>query len=63
MQETAQHKFNAPIPGESLTHELGARPWQKPAQYSDINEVINYYNNPCYFYLLWWFNCSKNTQR
>ena len=45
MQETAQHKFNAPIPGESLTHELGARPWQKPAQYSDINEVINYYTS------------------
>ena len=45
MQETAQHKFNAPIPGESLTHELGARPWQKPAQHSDINEVINYYTS------------------
>jgi len=45
MQETAQHKFNAPIPGESLTHELGARPWQKPAQYSDINEVVNYYTS------------------
>lgn len=45
MQETAQHKFNGPIPGESLTHELGARPWQKPAQYSDINEVVNYYTS------------------
>lgn len=43
MQETAQHKFNAPIPGESLTTELGGRPWQKPSQYSDINEVVNYY--------------------
>ena len=45
MQETAQHKFNAPLPGESLTHELGVSPWQKPAQYSDINEVINYYTS------------------
>ena len=45
MQETAQHKFNGPIPGESLTHELGARPWQKPAQYSDINEVVDYYTS------------------
>ena len=45
MQETAQHKFSGPIPGESLTHELGARPWQKPAQYSDINEVVNYYTS------------------
>ena len=29
MQETPT--FDAPIPGESLTHELGARPWQSPA--------------------------------
>ena len=43
MQETAQHKFNAPIPGESLTHELGARPWQQPAQYTTVEEALDFY--------------------
>jgi hypothetical protein len=41
--ETPQHKFNAPIPGESLTAELGSRPWQRPPQYSDINEIVEDY--------------------
>lgn len=36
-------KFNAPIPGEMLTAELGARPWQRPPQYSEIEDVLNYY--------------------
>ena len=36
-------KLDAPIPGMSLTHELGARPWQQPAQYTTIDEVIDYY--------------------
>ena len=35
--------FDAPIAGMSLTHELGARPWQSPAQYSNVDEVIQYY--------------------
>ena len=35
--------FNAPIPGMSLTHELGARPWQSPAQYPTVDKVIEYY--------------------
>lgn len=35
--------FDAPIPGMSLTHELGARPWQQPAQYTTVDEVIEYY--------------------
>lgn len=35
--------FNAPIPGESLTHELGARPWQQPAQYTTVEEALDYY--------------------
>ena len=43
MVETPQHKFNAPIPGESLTSELGGRPWQRPPQYADINEVVDHY--------------------
>lgn len=35
--------FDAPIPGMSLTHELGARPWQQPAQYPTVDEAIQYY--------------------
>tara|TARA_R110002012_G_scaffold238605_2_gene412398 strand:- start:1460 stop:1954 length:495 start_codon:yes stop_codon:yes gene_type:complete len=36
-------EFDAPIAGMSLTHELGARPWQSPAQYTNVDEVIQYY--------------------
>ncbi|OUW96936.1 MAG: hypothetical protein CBD97_00250 [Pelagibacteraceae bacterium TMED237] len=35
--------FNAPIPGEMLTAELGERPWQRPSKYSDITDVLNHY--------------------
>lgn len=35
--------FDAPIPGMSLTHELGARPWQNPPQYTTVDEAIEYY--------------------
>ena len=35
--------FDAPIPGMSLTHEVGARPWQQPSQYSTIEEVAQFY--------------------
>ena len=35
--------FDAPIPGMSLTHELGARPWQSPPQYTTVDEAIEYY--------------------
>ena len=35
--------FDAPIPGESMTHELGARPWQSPAQYTTVEEALDYY--------------------
>ena len=35
--------FDAPIPGMSLTHELGARPWQSPAQYPTVDKAIEYY--------------------
>ena len=35
--------FNAQIPGESMTHELGARPWQQPAQYTTVEEALDYY--------------------
>ena len=41
--ETNEPLFEGPIPGESLTAELGARPWQSPPQYANIDEVLDYY--------------------
>ena len=38
-----QPKLDAPIPGQSLTHELGARPWQQPAQYTTVEDALDYY--------------------
>jgi len=39
----AEELFDAPIPGMSLTHELGARPWQQPSQFATVDEAIEYY--------------------
>tara|TARA_R110002020_G_scaffold11129_3_gene42262 strand:- start:2515 stop:3000 length:486 start_codon:yes stop_codon:yes gene_type:complete len=41
----AEELFDAPIPGMSLTHELGARPWQTPSQFSTVDEAVEYYMN------------------
>lgn len=38
-----QPSFSAPIPGQSLTAELGARPWQNPPEYPTVDEAIEYY--------------------
>ena len=35
--------FDAPIPGQSLTAELGSRPWQTKPQYTTVDEAIKYY--------------------
>ena len=35
--------LDAPIPGMSMTHELGARPWQNPPKYATVDEAIEYY--------------------
>jgi len=35
--------LDGPIPGQSLTAELGARPWQQPSQYATVEEAIDYY--------------------
>src|SRR5210317_1088772 len=35
--------FDAPVPGMALTHELGARPWQSPSQFSTVDETIDFY--------------------
>jgi len=35
--------FDAPIAGQSLTAELGARPWQQAPQYGTVEEAFEYY--------------------
>lgn len=41
--EDVTSMFDAPVPGESLTFELGSRPWQQAPQMSTVDEVIEYY--------------------
>ena len=43
MAEVNEVTFDAPIPGQSLTHEVGARPWQQPAQYATVEEALEWY--------------------
>lgn len=35
--------LDGPIPGQSLTVEVGNRPWQQPAQYATVEEALQYY--------------------
>lgn len=35
--------FDLPVPGMGMTHEVGARPWQQPAQYTEIDDVAQFY--------------------
>lgn len=41
--EPKKPSFQRPIPGQSLTAELGSRPWQQPPQYNTVEEALNYY--------------------
>ncbi len=43
MELSNQPSFDAPIPGQSLTMELGSRPWQSPAQFTTVDDTIDYY--------------------
>jgi hypothetical protein len=43
MADTPQVMIDAPIAGQSLTAELGSRPWQQPPQYSTVEEALDYY--------------------
>jgi hypothetical protein len=36
-------ELDAPIPGMSLTSELGARPWQSPPEGNDLNDAVDFY--------------------
>ena len=38
-----QPNFDVPIPGQAMTAELGARPWQNTPEYSTVDEAISYY--------------------
>jgi len=38
-----QPSFDAPIPGQSLTMELGSRPWQNPSRFTNVDDTIDYY--------------------
>ena len=41
--EKKQPVFDAPVPGMAMTHEVGARPWQTPSQFTTVDEAINFY--------------------
>ena len=37
---STEQRFEAPVPGMAMTHEVGARPWQQPAQYTSVEEAL-----------------------
>lgn len=39
----AEPLLNGPVPGQSLTAELGARPWQQPAKFTDVEDALEFY--------------------
>jgi len=41
--ELEEVSFDRPIPGQGMTSELGARPWEKPPQYTTVDEALSYY--------------------
>lgn len=43
MELNNQPSFDAPIPGQSLTTELGSRPWQNPTRFTTVDDTIDYY--------------------
>ena len=43
MRDVDQVSLSRPIPGQSLTHELRARPWQNPPQFTTVEESMDWY--------------------
>lgn len=43
MVDIPSPSFDRPIAGQSLTAELGNRPWQQPPQYTTVEEALDYY--------------------
>lgn len=52
MNQLDNTSFDRPIPGMSMTHEVGARPWQTPPTYTTVEEAAEYYtermSNPAF---------------
>ena len=40
--EPSDNRFDAPIPGQSLTDEPGNYPWEHPPQYTDVIEASEF---------------------
>lgn len=45
MRVNRENKFEAPIPGEGMTIELGSRPWQNPPAMTTVEDAIEFYIN------------------
>jgi len=43
MVDVLEPMIDAPIAGQSLTAELGNRPWQQPPQYTTVEEALKFY--------------------
>ena len=43
MVDVLEPMIDAPIPGQSLTTELGNRPWEQPPQYTTVEDALQYY--------------------
>lgn len=43
IEDAQEPSFEAPIPGMSLTTELGSRPWEQPPQYTTVMETADHY--------------------
>lgn len=43
MADIQEPMLDAPIAGQSLTAELGGRPWQQPPQYATVEQAIQYH--------------------
>lgn len=43
MDNFQEQQFDAPIPGMSMTAELGARPWQQPPRFSTVEQTTSHY--------------------
>ena len=43
MANEAVNMIDAPIPGQSLTGEMGSKPWESPPKYNTVEEAIDFY--------------------
>jgi|TARA_B110000977_G_scaffold36690_1_gene49274 hypothetical protein len=43
MANEAVNMIDAPVPGQSLTGEMGSKPWESPPKYNTVEEAIDFY--------------------